>query len=201
MLFKKILSIVNYIGAFVLLALAFVGGMVLYPFVYPFRNINFVRNNTPFWWFFDDEDGFYGAEYWRTAKGITKNSFWVSYRWSALRNPMWNAHTKIRPNSGKEVIVRSWGKLTRGEETSLSNSATLNYEDYNGNYQGNTGDYLSLKFSYLGWAFIWFTKNDKLYWRFSLAMRLFGKRWIEIQLGAFYRYIFKVKSTVVKNNI
>ena len=191
MFIKKILSVLNYLGALLLLLLAYLGGVLLFPFVYWFRYASF------FYWWWDDEDGLYGAEYWRKAKKITKKNFWVAYRWAGLRNPMWNAHTKIRPKSGDETLIKGYGKLTRnGENVNLMNSAIINYEDENGVYQGNAGDNFSFYFSYLGWSFVWYTKRDKLYWRFSLAQRLFKRRWVQFQFGAFHRYIFKIKSTV-----
>jgi len=199
MFLKKVLSVVNYLGALCLLLLAYLGGILFYPFLYPFRNVSWIRNNYPGWWWFDDEDGNYGAEYWRKAKGITKKNFWVAYRWAGLRNPMWNAHTKIRPGSGEEILLYGVGKLTRdGKEVNIMNIAIINYEDSEGRYQGNAGDYFSIYFSYLGWAFIWFYKNEKLHWRFSLAKRIYKRRWIQFQFGSFHRYIFKIKSSVNK---
>ena len=197
MIFKQILSVLEYIGVLMVLLLAFVGGYVIYPFLYPFRHS--IRNTPVFWWWFDDEDGYYGAEYWRLAKKITKYNWWVSYRWSGMRNPMWNAHTKIRPISGDETILKAYGHLTRdGKDVALSNSAAVMFEDDEGNYEGNAGTNFSMKFSVLGWAFVWLKKKNRIYWRFSLAMKLYKRRWIILQFGAFYRFIFKLKFAMKK---
>ena len=187
----KIISILQYVGVLFLLLLSYLGGVLLYPLVYFFY---YDGVKIPLWWWFDDEDGLYGAEYWRKAKGITKNNWLVSYRWCGLRNPMWNAKTKIRPISGKEVIIYAKGKLTRnGEEIALSNEAQINYEDINGRYQGNAGDIISKRFSILGWSFVWFTKKDKLYWRFSLVKNFYKGFWLEIRIGTSYRFLFVLK--------
>lgn len=211
MIFKQILSVFNYLGALILLLLAFIGGHLFYPLLYPFRKL--ISEAPVFNWWFDDteEDGYYGAEYWRKAKKITVkiinkadsiwvkiskwlNNFWISYRWNGMRNPMWKVHIKIAPVSGNEAILKGYGHLTRnGKEIALSNAAVINFEDADGNYQGNAGDIFSMKFSVLGWAFIWFTKQNKVYWRFSLTKRIYKRRWIILQFGAFYRYIWKIK--------
>ena len=197
MLFKKLFSIIHYLGASILMLLAFLGGTFLYPFIYPFRK--HIRNTPIFWWWFDDEDGYYGAEYWKKAKKITKNNFWISYRWCGLRNPMWNAHTKIVPKSGTEKVISAKGKLTQdGKEIALHNNAVLIYVDENGKYTGNAGDFFSEKYSILGWSFVWFTIPGRLYWKFSLAKSIIWNIGINIQIGVFHRYIFKFKINKLK---
>ena len=190
---RKFFSILNYLGVGILLLLCWIGGVILYPFIYWTKNWSASRKY-PLWWWFDDEDGLYGAEYWRTAKGITKKNWWVSCRWSAWRNPMWNAHTKIIPRTGMEIPKELFGKLERaGEEMDLMDSAVFHYVDDNGEWNGNVGDWLSIKHSYIGWTFVWFKKFDKLYWRFSFAKQIWGKLALEIQIGVFHRYLFKIK--------
>ena len=197
----KFLSVLEYLGVLVLLLSAFLGGYIFYPIMYLFRNS--IRNTPVFWWWFDDEDGYYGAEYWRRAKEITKYNFWVSYRWSGMRNPMWNAHTKLKPISGNELIQNSWGHLTRnGENIDLINTAVINFVDDNGVYQGNAGDNFSEELSVIGWSFIFFKKkNDakaRTYLRFSLSMKLYKRRWIILHFGAFHRFIWKFKFSMKK---
>lgn len=190
---KILLSIINYLGAAMLLLLCYLGGIILFPIAYLFRNSPYAKKY-PLWWWFDDEDGLYGAEYWRIAKKIIKKNFWVAWRWS-IRNPMWNAHTKLVPGSGLELIKYSAGKLKhKGKEVNLINSAVFNYVNDNGVWSGNVGEYLSGYYSYLGWSFIYFEKsNGRTYWRFSLAKQIIGDLGIEIQIGTFHRYIFKIK--------
>jgi hypothetical protein len=198
MIFKKILSILKWVGVMLMPLLAFITAPFTYPTVYLFRNIKWVRENSPFWFWFDDEDGYYGADYWRKEKGITKDNFWTSYRWSALRNPMWNLHTILKPRKGEEVYLNQKGNLTRNNvPLALSNVAVMHFEDENGNWIGNTGKILSLKYSVIGKVFIWFTIKDTLYWRYSLVKNLFGSWWIEIQLGVGYRYTFRFKTKKV----
>lgn len=187
----KIGAIFNYVGALFLLLLTGLGGVLLYPIMYWFYKDEL---NPPLWWWFDDEDGLYGADYWRKAKGITKKNFWISYRWCGLRNPMWNAKTKLIPISGFEYPIYEAGKLVHnGEEVNLKNSAVFHYVNDEGVWNGNAGDWLSKTYSYLGWAFIWFEKDDKTYFRFSFAKQIWGKLGLEIQIGTFHRYMFKIK--------
>lgn len=153
----------------------------------------------PLWWWFDDEDGLYGAEYWKAAKGITRDNFWTSYRWLALRNPMWNMHTELVPIEGEEVHVSESGSLTRdGKPIALSNVAVMMYVDRDGKWSHNTGEYLSLKYSAIGTVFLWFKIKNKLYWRYSTVRKLVGRFYIEIQLGVGYRYTFRFKPKIVK---
>lgn len=187
----KLGAILNYIGVLFLLLLTAVGGVLLYPLIYTYRDI---AKKPPLWWWFDDEDGLYGADYWREAKNITKKNFWVSYRWCGLRNPMWNAKTKLVPIQGMEFIISKYGKLTRNKENvSLKNSAVFHYVDDYGVWNNNSGKWLSLKYSYIGWSFLWFKKHNKTYFRFSFAKQIWGKLGLEIQIGTFHRYAFKVK--------
>ena len=178
-----------------MLLLAFVIAPIFYPLVYPFRHNNWVRWKKPLYYFFDDEDGYYGARYWRKAKGIKDMSFWTSYRWSALRNPMWNLHASAKPVSGDEVYLKQYGRLTRGfQELALSNVAVMMYEDDEGVWMHNSGDNLSTTYSIFGWTFIIFTIQDKLYWRYSYVGNTFSKLWLEIQLGIGWRYTFRLKA-------
>ena len=196
---KKVLSILKWAGVMILPLLALAVAPLLYPVAYLLRNVKIVREKL-LWYFFDDEDGFYGAQYWRDAKGITKNTFWISYRWSALRNPMWNMHTVLKPIEGSEVVISEKGQLTStdGEDIPSTNVAVLMYVDEDGVWAHNSGKYLSIYFSKLGRVFIWFTIEDKLYWRCSYAGNLFGNIWMEIQLGIGKRYTFRFKVKNVK---
>jgi hypothetical protein len=191
---KKLLSILNWAIMMLLPLLALILTPIIYPLVYPYRNFEWAKKK-PLWYFWDDEDGLYGAEYWRKAKGITKDNFWTSYRWLALRNPMWNMHASLKPILGEEVYISMKGNLTRdGKEIDLYKVAVFHYEDENGKWVGNSGEILSKKYSILGKTMIWFTIKNKLYWRFSYAENLFSKLWIELQLGIGSRYTFRLKA-------
>ena len=180
----------RYLGALILLLLCYIGGVTLFPIAYLLRRW---KDYYPLWWWFDDEDGLYGADYWREANNITKKNFWVAWRW-AIRNPMWNAHTKIIPRSGLEFPLHKYGKLIHNfKVVDLMNSAVFHYVDDDGSWNGNVGECLSKKHSYIGWAFVIFEKQGVTYWRFSFAKQLIGPLGLEIQIGAFHRYIFKIK--------
>jgi len=56
---SKLFSILNYLVVIVLLGLAFITAPITYCFVYPFKDIKWVREKRPFWLWFDDEDGFW----------------------------------------------------------------------------------------------------------------------------------------------
>lgn len=190
---NKIISIFNFLGALILLLLCYLGGVLLYPIIYWFKDSTLSRDY-PLWWWFDDEDGLYGAEYWRKAKNITKKNWWISYRWCGLRNPMWNAHTKIIPKSGLQVPLKAYGNLIHdGQQTNLMNSAVFHYVNDDGTWNGNVGDWMSERYSYLGWTFVWFEVKESLYLRFSFAKQLIGPLGLEIQIGTFHRHMFKIK--------
>jgi hypothetical protein len=190
---KKFLSILDWIITMLLPLLAIITAPIIYPLIYPFRNFNWAQKK-PFWFWWDDEDGFYGAQYWKDAKGITKDTFWTSYRWLALRNPMWNLHASLKPKEGEEIYISQKGYLSMDlQPIALSNIATLHYEDVYGNWTGNSGSILSTRYSKLGRVFIWFTIENKLYWRCSYAGRLFSKLWLELHLGVGWRYTLRLK--------
>ena len=190
---KKVLSILKWMAVMLIALLAFLIAPILYPIVYPYRRFKW-SNKKPFWYFWDAEDGVYGSDYWRKAKGITKSNFWTSYRWCALRNPMWNLHSELVPVKGREKVVSQKGELYRDDrEVALSKVAVIQYEDKDGNWMHNSGDIISLKYSIIGSVFRWFTIKNKLYWRYSLVSNFFWKFWIEIQLGVGERYTFRFK--------
>ena len=190
---KKVLSILKWFLVMLIALLAFLTAPITYPLVYPYHRFKWSKNK-PWWYWFDDEDGLYGSLYWRTAKGITKNNFWVSYRWCALRNPMWNLHASLVPLKGKEKVVNQKGILTKnGKRVALYRVAVIQYEDADGNWQHNSGDIISLKHSIIGSVFRWFTIQNKLYWRYSFVKNVFWRLWIEIQLGVGKRYTFRFK--------
>ena len=190
---KKAFSFLMWILVMLILLLAFIGGRLFFPIAYIFKDIPLFRNKI-LWVFFGDDDPLYGAEYWRKAKGITKNNFWVAYRWNGLRNPMWNLHLLMKPIEGEEVILQQKGWLAQnGNYVPLNKVAVLQYEDENGDWVGNSGDIVSLKYSILGKTFIWFKIQDRFYWRFSLANRYLKLFWVEVQLGTGYRHTFRLK--------
>lgn len=70
-------------------------GYVLFPLAYFFRyklKVDLLKV------FMNDETD-YGEQWWRDREGITKNNFWVAYRWYA-RNPAWNFNNIFIPKYG-----------------------------------------------------------------------------------------------------
>ena len=60
---------------------------------------------------------------------------------------MWNLHASLKPVSGEEVFLSKKGKLTmNNKEIELTNVAVLHYEDEEGSWMGNVGDFLSIKY-------------------------------------------------------
>ena len=189
---RKLLSLIRWALNMLIPLLGFITAPFIFPLLYPFRNTG-LRNVKPFWYYFDDEDGVYGADYWRKAKGLERN-FWTAYKWNAIRNPAWNLHTVIIPKKGEEKLISWSGQLTQsGKIIMPTEVAVIHFENKDGSYAGNTGDIISLKYSKLGSVFLWFTKGGRLYWRYSLAKNVYRNHWIELQLGTGYRHTFRFK--------
>ncbi len=194
---KKTLSILEYLLVMIISLLGFLTAPLIFPLAYVLRNTKLAKSGF-IWLYLDDEDGVYGAKYWKKAKGITKDTFFTAYRWSALRNPAWNLQVSLKPKNGVEWIKSFKGQLTKnGKNIKPTEVAVIMYEDKNGKWLHNSGEIVSTKYSKLGSIFLWFEKGNKLYWRCSYAGNVFGRVWVEIQLGAGKRYTFRFK--IIKN--
>lgn len=107
--------------------------------------------------------------------------FVTSYKWAALRNPAWNMYQIFRPREGEEIKVSASGELRKnGRIVKQSEFAVLKWQDWDGNFQGNKGDFISKKFSILGEMKYWYTINGSLYFRYSKAVRVESAFWIFI---------------------
>lgn len=170
----------------------FLSAPLVFPLVYPLRNTK-LRYIKPFWYYFDDEDGFgYEVHWWTESLNKVKKSFKYAYLWCAIRNPAWNLHASLKPPKGKIKVLKQRGKLTRdGKIIDLNNFATFKYVNENGFYRDNKGKYLSIKYSTLGYSFVIFELKGRKYWRYSFA----GKKllWFEIHLGTGERHVFRFK--------
>ncbi len=199
---RKILSILIWFGTMLLSLLGFVLAPITFPIYYLLRNTKLVHYK-PLWYAGDEEDGIYGAQYWKDANGITKDTFWSAYRWSAIRNSMWNLQASLTPKEGPELFISAKGELTYNyEDTSLEEMAALHYENEDGSWAGNTGEILSRRFSTLGRSLYWFSKGGRLYWRYSFADKVYKNLWIELQLGtSTKRHLFKIKFKNIKRVI
>lgn len=181
----------------VLAGVGFITAPVMYPIAYLLHKLT----GSKILWFYhdsEDNDGCSDAVEWFN-KG--KCNFWVKYKWSAIRNPAWNLHAKLKPKKGvkKRVSSKGWLSKNGNEDISIFNFAVLKYVDKDGNYQDNKGEFLSMKHSIIGRMFVWYKIGKTLYWRFSSAGKKWGF-WYEIQAGTSdVRYLlrFKVKRTKV----
>jgi len=201
---KKTISIFKWIGVMLVNLLGFISAPIIYPFLYPFRNK--LNNIKPFWYFFDDEDGFYGTKWFRDSlKYGNKTDWWskfkISYKWLALRNPAWNLQASLIPKKGHEILEEiKILDLNRNNKivVDIKEFATLKFVNSSGEYKDNKGEYLSLKYSILGKSYLWYKIDNTLYWRYSFAGKINNKFWIEIHLGTGKRYVFRFK---IKKNL
>ena len=191
---NKIWPFIHWALVMLINLLGFLTAPIIYPLLYPFRN-TLIRNIKPFWYYFDDEDGDYGTEWFRKAKGLKTGSFWTAYLWSAIRNPAWNLQASLKRKRGNSRLIRAVGRLVRdGELVSLRNMAVLKYVDKEGKYMDNKGSYISLKHSILGRSYYVWEVEGTTYWRYSYAGNVFGKIWIELHMGIKdVRYTFRCK--------
>lgn len=179
------LSITSYVG---------------YIFVYPLRKpIRWVWYETKakwlvvlLWVYLDDtEEHDYGTKTFLKDKKLKIDTwlqrYWASWRWSADRNPWWNHHSLLKPKQEADYIMdilSSKGRLVKnGTIVGIERFAGFKYVDKNGKFMDNTGEFLSIKYSILGWSWVWYYLGGTLYWRFSTAKISEGKHWWEIHLG------------------
>lgn len=155
----------------------------------------------PFWWFFDDEDGNFGTQWFRDSLKYGNKLDWLSlfriaYKWAAVRNAAWNLQASLQPLDGEQIIISSGGSATKDGKvvTNLMAFCSFKYVDINGIYKNNIGDFLSLKHSTLGTLWAWYSVEGRLYWRWSYAGEVFKGFWIETHLGINnYRYTIRHK--------
>lgn len=190
----------KWFGSFLILALGFVLAPIIFPIAYLLRDIEIVRQKL-LWAFYDDEDEFgYDVDWWM---GDKEENFWTAYKWAALRNPAWNLHTLFSLKKITAVFTKVKGGLTKGGkdvEVALGNSAVLKYEDADGNYMNNKGEYLSIKYSMLGslYAEFYDYTSESKYWRYSFAGKVYKSMWLELQIGYTTRATFRLKVKNIK---
>ena len=156
--------IVRWIGIMLFYGFGFVTAPIVYPVLYLFRN----KINS---WWFDDEDGHYGNEKFKKGR---KESFWLAYQWSALRNPFWNGHTKtFIPNSGVKHYISHKGEIKKDGNFDISvyDMAVIKTTDKYGKYEDNFGDYFSYKYSIIGKMYVKYWVGNKDYFRFSYVKK------------------------------
>ena len=180
----------------------FITAPIMFPIAYLFRKVRFVRNGL-LWIYYDDEDEYgFDVEWWMNDH---KPSFWMAYKWNAIRNPAWNlqAATRFRSKDlDNAIALKIKGMLQKnGERVPYFNvrdlTAVLKFVDVDGGYSDNRGAMLSLRYSTIGSLFMIFYLNHKRYWRYSYANRLFGKVWMELQIGYHTRPTFRLKFKII----
>jgi len=186
---KKIISIVKWAGVMLVNLLFVLLAKVIYPLLYPMRDWK-LMDYKPFWWFFDDEDGDYGSDWFRETLSYGHKTDWfslfrIAYKWSADRNAAWNLQASLQPKDGEKVLISSGGSAVKDgkEVTNPMLFCGFKYVDINGLYKNNAGDFLSLKHSVIGTLWAWYTVEGTLYWRYSYANELFKGFWVETHLG------------------
>lgn len=186
---RKLWSIVRWVGVMLLNLIFVLLAKVVYPMLYPLREWK-LMNYKPFWWFFDDEDGNYGTQWFRDTLKYGNKTDWfslfrIAYKWCADRNAAWNAQASLKPKDGEQIIIYSGGSATKNgrEVTNLMLFAGFKYVDEDGLYKNNKGDFLSLKHSVIGTLWAWYMVEGKLYWRWSYAGEVFKGFWVETHLG------------------
>ena len=200
MIIKKLVSILDWAKTMSINLLGFLSAPIIYPILYPLRENPNIRTKKPFWYYFDDEDGDYGTDWFRESlKYGNKTDRWslfrIAYKWLALRNPAWNLQTTLKPIEGEKILHETWGHVQRGDlELDPYVFANFKYVNKEGVFKNNIGDFLSIRHSAFGKRFTWYYVDDKLYWRLSYADNLVSKLWIEFHLGVSNdRYTFRLK--------
>jgi hypothetical protein len=196
---KKAISIADWAGTMSANLFGWLTAKVVYPIVYTIRDKEFIQRK-PFWFYLDDEDGHYGTDWFREALRYGHKTDWwsrfkIAYEWLAIRNPAWNLQASLVPKDGEKVLVETWGKAIKdGNEVDPYLFANFKYENVDGIFKNNKGDFLSLKHSAIGKRFTWYKVGDRLYWRLSYANKAISKMWIEFHLGISNdRYTFRLK--------
>lgn len=157
--------VLRWIGIMMFNLFGFLTAPIVYPILYPFRN----KFNC---WYFDDEDGHYGNDKFKKGR---KESFWLAYQWSAIRNPFWNGHLIFVPIKGVKHYISHKGDLQKdgSNDISIYEMAVIKTTDKLGVYKDNFGDYFSYKYSIIGKMYVkyWIVKSD--YFRFSYVKKPF----------------------------
>ena len=129
--------------------------LVAYPFVYPFYEWASVNRDTQLgrflWMHFDEEQPTYGPDWYYGDISTWYGKFYWSYKWSALRNPMYNINYYYLSNYADVTkCTKVWG----------------NY-DCTRKLRRRKGD--------LGTQFVWYiTEHGETRFLFSLAQIWFG---------------------------
>ena len=140
----------------------------------------------------------YGREDWGRSIGFEKpldqynwlQKWWISYRWSGLRNQAWNAHRFFKPKHNDHSKYTDLDTIERfGFGTQASRMpqemdfCVLKYKFSDGSSADNFGDVIDYEKSILGKNFVYYRVNGVLYFRYSRAFKNDMGLWREIQFG------------------
>lgn len=198
----------------------------IYPLlVYPFRKV--IRHlwykcgivgkilAFPGFIFLNDPEGDgicddYGIQEYRNKIGFPKpleeynclQKWWISYRWSGLRNNNWNIHRFIKPKYNDHSYYEDLHLVTHSAYNdrirSILDFCVIKYKDKDGNDADNFGDIIDYEKSILGKTFIYYRVGGVLYFRYSRAW-VDGDKAREIQLGTNgRRFKIRIKSKKLK---
>jgi hypothetical protein len=216
----KTLSILEYLINMIVSGFFAVTALVIYPLAYLLRKqlrwMYHESNNMllrfialPLWIYLNDgKSNDLGYEWFFIAKNLYPTTPWnrfkLSYMWSAQRNPAWNHYQIFKPRVGDAQLIHQVGEVTRPNTVSKwYHSANLKYVNSKGEFSDNKGEYLSIRFSFLGEQMVWFKVDDRVYFSYSLAKKIRGY-WIEIMLGANekrFKLRFKIKNVEVYEEV
>lgn len=209
--FRFTLSVFRWLAVMIVLSVGALTAPLVYPLAYilrtPLRVINemsYLRYLTLILYIYlDDEDYEQPPTWWLRDKGLKMDStfsrFWACYRWNGFRNTIWNFHLLTEHDHSRANEVYAKGLLYKDFKPLIGDVfsfAVLKYVDIFGDYADNSGEYLSVRFSYLGKMFCIYEVNGRTFFRFSLAKKLPLLGYTEIQLGTNdkrYTFRFKIK--------
>jgi len=138
------------------------------------------------------------AEDFKEFLNSKKNNFINSYLWAGVRNRIWNFRSLFKIKKGKEIIVSSKGQLFRnGRKVSILEFASWKWlKNGFGGWQTNNGDEINPEKSTTGKSSVYYTVNDKLYYRYSRAWK-YGKYYLNLKYGTNdkrYLLTFKIQT-------
>jgi len=207
--FRLSLAVLRWLAFMIVLAIGALTAPIVYPLAYVLRTPLRVFNYIPYlryltillYIYLDDEDYETPPVWWLRDKGLKMdtalNRFWSAYRWNAFRNTIWNFHLLTAHDHSRPEKIYSKGLLWknfRPLNSDVFSFAVLKYVDSSGNYSDNSGEYLSVRFSYIGSMFCIYEVNGDVFFRFSLAKNIPLLGWTEIQIGTNEkRYTFRLK--------
>lgn len=173
---------------------------VAFALLWPFRYFITQTKWLPFYFYFDSElDNFYGDPEWIEERNKKKN-FFTAWEWHT-RNMAWNfwlyfSATRINPE-----IIKFKGEVHQYDDM----RDVLFYPCQIKTTKDNYGEIFDPSKSKLGWLFIMYKDNDKIFWNFSKAYKVkdFDEnkaKYREIEIG--YndkRYLLNVITKTLKN--